>query len=69
MTYANRHCLKPKFRSELHWNVPVEGSRNRIIGEQKIMRELKPFFNKQKQSWYVQIVKKQHNLGKDEKEA
>ncbi|HVX10003.1 MAG TPA: site-specific integrase [Pirellulales bacterium] len=33
------------------------------------MRQPKPFFRKQTQSWYVQIGKRQHNLGRDEKEA
>ena len=30
------------------------------------MREPKPFFRKQTRTWYVQIGKKQHNLGPDE---
>jgi integrase len=33
------------------------------------MRQPKPFFREQTKSWYVQIGKKQHNLGPDEKEA
>jgi hypothetical protein len=33
------------------------------------MREPKPFFRNQTQSWYVQIGKKQHNLGPDEQVA
>ena len=33
------------------------------------MRRPKPFFRKQTQSWYVQIGKKQINLGKDEGQA
>jgi hypothetical protein len=33
------------------------------------MREPKPFFRKQTGTWYVQIGKKQHNLGPDEQVA
>jgi hypothetical protein len=33
------------------------------------MREPKPFFRKQTGTWYVQIGKKQHNLGADEQVA
>src|SRR5436853_2946659 len=33
------------------------------------MREPKPFFRNQTRSWYVQIGKKQHNLGPDEQVA
>jgi len=33
------------------------------------MRQPRPFFRKQTKSYYVQIGKKQINLGKDEKEA
>jgi hypothetical protein len=33
------------------------------------MREPKPFFRKQTGTWYVQIGKKQHNLGRDEQVA
>jgi integrase len=33
------------------------------------MRQPTPFFRKQTQTWYVQIGKKQINLGKDKKEA
>ena len=33
------------------------------------MREPKPFFRKQTSTWYVQIGKKQHNLGPDEQVA
>jgi integrase len=33
------------------------------------MREPKPFFRKQTKTWYVQIGKKQHNLGPDEEVA
>src|SRR4029434_695818 len=33
------------------------------------MRQAKPFFRKQTKTWYVQIGKKQHNLGADEAEA
>jgi hypothetical protein len=29
------------------------------------MKFPKPFFRKQTQSWYVQLGKKQHNLGPD----
>jgi hypothetical protein len=33
------------------------------------MRRPKPFFRKQTQTWYVQIGRRQINLGRDEKEA
>ncbi|MGI8980557.1 MAG: tyrosine-type recombinase/integrase [Pirellulaceae bacterium] len=33
------------------------------------MRIAKPFFRKQTQTWYVQLGKKQHNLGPDKQEA
>lgn len=33
------------------------------------MRFPKPFFRKQTQTWYVQLAKKQHNLGSDKEEA
>jgi integrase len=34
-----------------------------------ILRQPKPFFRQQTQSWYVQIDKKQHNLGPDKEKA
>ena len=33
------------------------------------MRIPRPFYRKQNRTWYVQIGKKQHNLGKDKKAA
>jgi integrase len=65
MTYVNardgKNTPSAEFRAELHRNLCFWGS--------FIMRRPKPFFRKQTQTWYVQIGRRQINLGRDEKEA
>jgi hypothetical protein len=67
-SFVQSFRLRKMIRATVAW-AACAALRSILSRQERVMREPKPFFRKQTGTWYVQIGKKQHNLGPDEQVA